>query len=73
VESGAFILSETVEGVYRLTSRSLSLADSGKRKPVREFIRSQGRFSRTSEEALDALQAWVDKRWEEALRRHQDS
>ncbi|NLN94317.1 MAG: pyruvate synthase subunit beta [Candidatus Hydrogenedens sp.] len=73
VETGTFILAETVEGVYRLTGRSLSMAKAGKRKPVREFIRTQGRFSRSSEEALDELQQWVDNRWEAAVHRHETS
>ena len=72
VDTGAFILSEIEDGVFRLTGRSLSLAQTGKRRPIEEFIRPQGRFGRASEEDVAALQQWVDRRWEKAVRRHQD-
>ncbi|HVP68458.1 MAG TPA: thiamine pyrophosphate-dependent enzyme [Anaeromyxobacteraceae bacterium] len=69
VDTGAVILYEVEDGALRLTSRSKALAKRGGRKPVREYLAGQARFKGTSEAEVDAFQAWVDVRWDEALRR----
>ena len=64
VETGLVVLYEVVEGVFRLTSRSASLAKSGRElKPVAEYIATQSRFRGMSADAVDEVQAWVDDRW----------
>jgi len=65
VETGLIVLYEIEEGVFRLTSRSLALAEKGKLKPVSQYLKSQGRFSGITEQQMEELQAWVDHRWEE--------
>jgi pyruvate ferredoxin oxidoreductase beta subunit len=69
VDTGLIVLYEVEDGVFRLTSRSRSLARRNKRKPVSEFVASQTRFRGISEEAVANLQGWADRRWEEYVRR----
>jgi pyruvate ferredoxin oxidoreductase beta subunit len=63
VDTGITVLYEVEEGVFRLTGRSKSLAKSGRRKPVSEYLSAQGRFKTLSTEGAAAVQAWVDDRW----------
>jgi len=51
------------DGVFRLTSRSASLAKSGKRKPVAEYLATQSRFRGVTPQTVEEIQAWVDQRW----------
>lgn len=69
VETGLVVLYEIEEGVFRLTGASKTLAQTGKRKPVRTFIETQGRFKGITAETLEAVQQWVDVRWDEFLGR----
>lgn len=69
VDTGLVVLFEVEEGRFRLTSRSKALAKRGARTPVAEYLATQGRFKGMSPEAAAAIQAWVDRRWEEALQR----
>jgi len=69
VDTGAVILYDVEGGVFRLTGRSKALARRGALKPVREYLSAQARFHGTSKAEVEALQAWVDSRWEEALQR----
>jgi pyruvate ferredoxin oxidoreductase beta subunit len=73
VQSGLTVLYEVEDGVFRLTSGSRSLARGGRRKPVAELIAAQGRFSGMSADDVAGVQAWVDKRWEGFLARHEAS
>jgi pyruvate ferredoxin oxidoreductase beta subunit len=73
VQSGLTVLYEVEDGVFRLTSGSRSLARGGRRKPVAELIAAQGRFSGMSDNDVAGVQAWVDKRWEGFLARHEAS
>ncbi|GAB4287159.1 MAG: pyruvate synthase subunit PorB [Coriobacteriia bacterium] len=71
VETGLVVLYEIEDGVFRLTGRSASLARSGKRKPVADYIRMQGRFKGMTEKDIAAIQAWVDERWAGYVARHE--
>ena len=59
VETGIWILYEVDRGVHRVTYRP------PKRRPVKEYIRIQGRFSEVTDEQIEALQNWVDREWQE--------
>lgn len=68
VETGLVVLYEIEEGVFRLTSRSRTLADSGKLRPLEEYLSLQGRFARATAEQVEGLRNWVNRRWEEYRR-----
>jgi pyruvate ferredoxin oxidoreductase beta subunit len=63
VETGLVVLYEVVGGAFRLTARSRSLAKSGKRKPVAEYLATQSRFRSVTPEVAEEIQSWVDDRW----------
>jgi len=63
VDTGLVVLYEVEHDAFRLTSRSRSMARRNKRKPVSEFVASQSRFKGITPAEVDALQAWIDKRW----------
>ncbi len=64
VEAGLVVLYEVVDGVFKLTGRSAALARSGKpRVPVADYIETQGRFRGMTDDAVAAVQMWVDERW----------
>ena len=63
VDAGLVVLYEVEDGVFRLTGRSASLAKSGARKPVAEYVATQGRFRGMTAETIAEVQAWADARW----------
>jgi len=69
VETGIHVLFEIEDGLFRLTGRSKTLAEKGKRLPVINYIEQQGRFKRMSAEQLDQIQSSVDANWEECVKR----
>jgi len=69
VDSGAVVLFEIEGGEFRLTGRSRALARRGGRKPVAEYLARQGRFKGISAPDAETFQRWVDRRWEEYVRR----
>jgi pyruvate/2-oxoacid:ferredoxin oxidoreductase beta subunit len=56
VESCVFPLYEIEEGRLTLTGKSLSIAKSGRKKPVDEYIALQGRFRKITPEQAAAFQ-----------------
>jgi pyruvate/2-oxoacid:ferredoxin oxidoreductase beta subunit len=70
VETGIHALFEISEGKFRLTSRSLALAQKGRKKTVADYVKGQTRFKKISAENLSRLQDFTDKRWNELLERH---
>jgi pyruvate ferredoxin oxidoreductase beta subunit len=69
VETGIVVLFEIENGKFRFTGRSKALAERGNRMPVINYLEKQGRFSKTNPEQLNQLQAWVDAKWQEYVRR----
>jgi pyruvate ferredoxin oxidoreductase beta subunit len=69
VDTGLVVLFEVEGGVFRLTGRSKVLARRGKREKVADYLATQGRFKGLPPEAAAEIQRWVDRRWEEYLRR----
>lgn len=71
VDTGIHILFEILEGKFRLTARSLKLAEKGRKKTVADYVKGQTRFKKISEEQIARLQEFTDLRWEECLARHE--
>jgi pyruvate ferredoxin oxidoreductase beta subunit len=69
VETGWVILYEIEDGIFRFTSASESIARRGKLKPLREYLRVQGRFKNITEGQINELQSWVNTRWKRCLDR----
>ncbi|HPC02061.1 MAG TPA: thiamine pyrophosphate-dependent enzyme [Syntrophales bacterium] len=72
VETAVFPLFEIEDGKFRFTSRSKTMAERGNKLPVINYLERQGRFRRMNIEQLRQFQAWVDKKWQEYLRRSQE-
>jgi len=64
VQTGTWALYEIEHGKFKLNPPSARLIDKEKRKPVREYLRLQGRFRHLKDEDIEAIQRWVDKSWE---------
>ena len=69
VDVGLVVLYEVERGVFRLTGRSKVLARRGNRKPVAEYLASQGRFKGLAPEEAASVQGWADRRWAEYVAR----
>lgn len=69
VETGVVILYEVENGKLQLTGKSLSMARSGRRRPVEEYLKLQGRFKKMDEEQMADFQRQADQRWEETMKR----
>jgi len=65
VLTGMWVLYEIENGVFRLTGVSKSLLDKSKRKPIEDYLKLQGRFSKISDEQIDLLKRHVDELWME--------
>jgi len=64
VQTGMWVLFEVDHGRFRLSRPSAPLTEKSRRRPVEEYLRMQGRFSRLTPRDVEALQAWVDESWE---------
>jgi len=64
VQTGIWALFEIEDGKFRLCSPSDRLVDKSKRKPIREYFASQGRFRGLSEVDVHRIEGWVDEDWE---------
>jgi pyruvate ferredoxin oxidoreductase beta subunit len=69
VESCIFPLYEIENGRLTLTGKSLSIAKSGRKKPVDEYIALQGRFKKITPEQVAEFQRRVDDKWQALLKR----
>jgi pyruvate ferredoxin oxidoreductase beta subunit len=70
VDAGVHVLYEIRDGKFSLTSRSLTLAEKGRKKTVADYVKGQTRFRKITEEQIRRLQDFTDERWEEFLARH---
>ena len=59
METGFWILYEVDHSTLNVTYRPRD------RRPVKDYLQLQGRFSGLPEEDIRALQQWIDVRWEE--------
>jgi len=69
VETGAVVLYEIENGVFRLTSKSRTIAKRNKRAPIETYFAAQKRFGKPDPERLAEFQQWVDARWENYMAR----
>jgi pyruvate ferredoxin oxidoreductase beta subunit len=69
VESCVFPLYEIEDGRLSFSGKSLSIAKSGKKKPVDEYIAFQGRFKKITPEQVAEFQRRVDEKWSALLAR----
>ncbi|NSW85869.1 MAG: pyruvate synthase subunit beta [Syntrophobacteraceae bacterium] len=69
VETGVVVLYEMEQEVLTLTGKSLSMARSGRKRPVDEYLKLQGRFRKMSAGQIEDFQRQVDERWEQLLKR----
>ncbi len=69
VESCVFPLYEIEKGRLNLTGKSLSIAKSGRKKPVDEYIALQGRFKKITPEQVAEFQRRVEDKWQTLLKR----
>ena len=65
VQSGLWVLYEIENGKFKLSSPSDRLVDKSKRKPIKEYFASQGRFRGLKDEDVEKIQKWVDEDWEQ--------
>ncbi|MFH2067441.1 MAG: thiamine pyrophosphate-dependent enzyme [Pseudomonadota bacterium] len=63
VETGLYDIYEIDHGKFRLTGPSRKL-ESGKRKPVSEYFKTQSRFKALSAEKIREIQKSIDEKWE---------
>jgi len=64
VQTGIWALYEIVNGEFELSSPSAALVDKAKRKPLEEYVKSQGRFDRITPDDVEELKRWIDGSWE---------
>ena len=69
VEACIFPLFEIEEGRLSLTAKSLSIARSGGKKPIDEYIALQGRFKKITPAQVSEFQRQVDERWDTLVAR----
>lgn len=72
VETGVFPLFEIENGRFRFTSRSKTIAEKGNKLPVVHYLERQGRFRKMTIEQIQQFQSWVDRKWEEYVKRSRE-
>jgi len=65
VQTGLWVLYEIENGKFKFNSPSDRLVDKAKRKPVKEYFASQGRFRTMSEQDIEKIHEWIDEDWEQ--------
>ncbi len=73
VETGYWIMWERIGDEFKLGTQSKRFQDPAKRKPIEEFLKLQGRFSRLfkpkkDEKKIAELEAYIQHRWDILLR-----
>jgi pyruvate ferredoxin oxidoreductase beta subunit len=69
VATGAWILYEWQEGRYNLTGPSRGMLKKANRKPITEYLKLQGRFSKLTGTEVIELQSDLDAAWEKMSRK----
>lgn len=73
VLTGLWALFEIEYGKFKLNPPSDRLIDKTKRKPVKEYFASQGRFRNLTDEDTERIQKWVEEDWEQYRKRASNS
>ncbi len=68
VETGAWILWEYYNGKLRLSPPSIPYRDKSKRKPVKEYLKLQGRFRHLTDEDIAEIEKRIDQQWNVILK-----
>ncbi len=68
VETGMWILFEAVNGKVTISPFSRPYMDKSRRKPIKEYIKLQGRFKNITDEDIAKLEEIVDDAWETLLK-----
>ncbi len=73
VETGYWIMWERIGDEFKLSPQSKRYQDPAKRKPIEEFLKLQGRFSKLfkpkkDEKKIAELQEYVQHRWDVIMR-----
>ena len=68
VETGMWILWEYNQGRLTISSPSIPYKDKGRRKPIEEYLKLQGRFSHLTKEDIEEIKASVDRQWDLILK-----
>lgn len=63
VETGAWILWEFNQGKFEISPPSKPYADPSKRKPLKDYIRAQGRFSHLKDEDIEFIARKIEDNW----------
>jgi pyruvate ferredoxin oxidoreductase beta subunit len=63
IETGYYDLYEVEHGVFKLTGASEKLLDKRRLAPVRDYLMTQVRFKKLSDEQVEAIQAQIDAKW----------
>ena len=68
METGIWPLYEVEEGKLKMCGKSKRIVSGQfKRKPVREYLRRQGRFAHFTDEDIEYFQSKIDDMWEKWL------
>ena len=51
-------------GKFKLNSPSAALVDKAKRRPIEDYVKTQGRFSQLKPNDVEELKRWIDETWE---------
>ncbi|MBD3189926.1 MAG: pyruvate synthase subunit beta [Candidatus Heimdallarchaeota archaeon] len=63
VQTGAHILWEAVDGNIKLSRLSEKYRDPEKRKPLKEYLKYQGRYKNISSELIDSYKEYIAHQW----------
>ncbi len=67
MQTNAFPLYEVINGKYRITVRPKNP------KPIKEYLRLQGRFRHLTEEEIAKIQEYVNENWKALLKKERCS
>jgi Pyruvate:ferredoxin oxidoreductase and related 2-oxoacid:ferredoxin oxidoreductases, beta subunit len=67
VETGAWILWEYDNGQLKLNPPSTVYVDRAKRKPLKEYLKLQGRFAHLTDNDVKMLEEEIEAKWQTVL------
>jgi len=63
VETGAWILWEYIDGYIEISRPSIKYSDKAYRKPVKEYLKHQGRYRNLSDDDIRYIEERIDENW----------
>jgi pyruvate ferredoxin oxidoreductase beta subunit len=64
VETGAWVLYEMIDGKMEFTGYSKRLLAGKERKPIKDWLKMQGRFRHLTEEDIEEIKKEIDAKWD---------